>query len=219
MNKKIKIFLSAVIVSLSTLVIPLKAYCNELKCEPAFIQNVTESAKYITNKVQTIEDMNKKMKAIDSIEDKKEWFTAYKNIIAEYSNIIDPPETIYDYFTDEELDLLFRVIQAEVGDEYSFDEKVNVSSVVFNRLGHKQFPNKIIDVLMEENQFQPISDGRYKTVEISEETILACEYAFQIADTTNGALFFDNNRKLNYYFMFDDKAHNFYCIKDDTNER
>lgn len=104
------------------------------------------------------------MKAIDSIEDKKEWFTAYKNIIAEYSNIIDPPETIYDYFTDEELDLLFRVIQAEVGDEYSFDEKVNVSSVVFNRLGHKQFPNKIIDVLMEENQFQPISDGRYKTV-------------------------------------------------------
>ena len=99
MNKKIKIFLSAVIVSLSTLVIPLKAYCNELKCEPAFIQNVTESAKYITNKVQTIEDMNKKMKAIDSIEDKKEWFTAYKNIIAEYSNIIDPPETIYDYFT------------------------------------------------------------------------------------------------------------------------
>ena len=144
MNKKIKIFLSAVIVSLSTLVIPLKAYCNELKCEPAFIQNVTESAKYITNKVQTIEDMNKKMKAIDSIEDKKEWFTAYKNIIAEYSNIIDPPETIYDYFTDEELDLLFRVIQAEVGDEYSFDEKVNVSSVVFNRLGHKQFPNKIL---------------------------------------------------------------------------
>lgn len=81
-----------------------------------------------------VEEMNQKMSEIESIQDKKEWFIAYKSIIDEYSYILDPPETIYDYFTNEELDLLFRVVQAEIGDEYSFEQKCNVASVIFNRL-------------------------------------------------------------------------------------
>ena len=38
---------------------------------------------------------------INSISDKKEWFIAYKVIVDKYSYILDRPETIYDYYTDE----------------------------------------------------------------------------------------------------------------------
>lgn len=64
------------------------------------------------------------------------------------------------------------------------------------------------------DQFQPISDGRYKNVEVSEDTILACEYVFIFGDTTNGCLFFDSNGKLNYQFVKNDGAHNFYKYKE-----
>ena len=162
-----------------------------------------------------IEEMNQKMDDIESVEDKKEWFIAYKSIIDEYSYIIDSPETIYDCFSEEELDLLFHVVQAEIGDEcYSFDQKVNVASVIFNRLDHERFPDTLSEILTPD-QFQPISNGRYKTIEVSEDTILACEYVFAIEDTTDGCLFFDSNNTLNYQFVFNDNAHNFYRYKGD----
>lgn len=37
-----------------------------------------------------VEEINQKMAEIESIEDKKEWFISYKNIIDEYSYIINP---------------------------------------------------------------------------------------------------------------------------------
>lgn len=157
-----------------------------------------------------IEKMNSELDIINSIENKKEWFIAYKEIIDSYLDVLDPPETIYDYFTDEELDLLFRVVQAEVGDEHPFEAKVNVASVIFNRWMNEKYSGNIFVILTEENQFQPIQDGRYKKVVISEDTILACEYAFTIENTAQGCLFFDSNNTLNYNHVFSDSAHNFY---------
>jgi len=163
---------------------------------------------------EAIENMNHEMIKIESIEDKKEWFIAYKNIIDKYSEILDSPETIYDYFSEEELDLLFRVVQAEVGDEYSFEQKANVAEVIFNRLDHERFPDTLLEILTED-QFQTISNGSYKNAEVSKNTILACEYAFQIEDTTEGCLFFDSNNTLNYQFVKNDGAHNFYKYRED----
>lgn len=178
------------------------------------------------NKLTLIMDVNKiekendiqmvlnRFKEFNKIKDKKEWFIAYKNIIGEYSYIIDSPETIYDCFTDEELDLLFRTVQAEIGDEYSFEQKCNVASVIFNRVYHEKFPNNLKEILIP-SQFSVIKSERYKEVEVSETTILACEYAFLIGDTTNGCLFFDSNNVLNYCFLFNDGAHNFYILWED----
>lgn len=226
MNRKTKILLSVMIVSLSALVVPLKGQGKNLETEPVVVQAIVKSTGINTENFieeqpvtinfeidKAIEEMNQKMMEIESITDKKEWFVAYKNIVDEYSYIIDPPETIYDCFTEEELDLLFHVVQAEIGDEYSFAQKVNVSSVIFNRLEHERFPNTLSEILVYD-QFSPISDGRYKEVEVSEDTILACEYAFQIEDTTGGCLFFDSNNTLNYQFVFNDSAHNFYKYKE-----
>lgn len=162
----------------------------------------------------TIEEMNHEMAEIEVITDKREWFLTYKKIIEKYSYIIDPPETIYDYFSKEELDLLFHVVQAEVGDEYSFESKINVANVIFNRFYHERFPDTLSDILVRD-QFSPIADGRYREVEVTEDTILACEYAFMMEDTTDGCLFFDSNNTLNYQFVFNDGTHNFYKYREE----
>lgn len=227
MNIKTKILLSVVIVSLSARVVPLEGHSENSKTESVAVQEtaiftgisaenfVIEQPVSINFEIDNaIEEMNYEMTEIETITDKKEWFIAYKNIIEEYSYIIDPPETIYDYFSEEELDLLFHVVQAEVGDEYSFESKVNVANVIFNRFYHERFPNTLSDILVCD-QFSPIADGRYREVEVTEDTILACEYAFMLEDTTDGCLFFDSNNALNYQFVFDDGAHNFYKYRED----
>ena len=166
-------------------------------------------------KIETaINLMNKDMEAINSIEDRKEWFVAYKSIVDKYSYILDPPLTIYDFYNDSELNMLFCVVQAEIGDEYSFEQKCNVASVIFNRIDNDKFPNTMFEVLTSD-QFETISNEKYKSVEVSEDTILACEYVFQIEDTTDGCLFFDSNNTLNYTFVFNDGAHNYYRLKEE----
>lgn len=149
------------------------------------------------------------MESLSDITDKREWFIKYKAITEKYADIVDPPESIYDCFTEEELDLLFKVVQAEIGDSDDFIQKVNVSSVIFNRLKHERFPDNLTEILVLD-QFSSISDGRYEKVNVTEDTILACEYAFMIEDTTDGCLFFDSNETLNYKPVFKDGAHNFY---------
>ena len=163
-----------------------------------------------------IENMNADMKAIENIDDKKEWFISYKKIIDKYSYILDPPETIYDYFSEQELDLLFKVVQAEIGD-YSFEQKINVANVVYNRVYHERFGETLSEVLIP-SQFATISNGRINRVKVDEDTILACEYAFLFEDTTNGALFFDSDGSLKYPKIYDDEAHNFYTLKEEINK-
>lgn len=142
---------------------------------------------------------------------KKEWFITYKEIINKYPKAMFV--TIYDVFTKEELDLLFCVVQAEVGD-FDFISKANVVSVILNR--HYYFQENLSSVLLAENQFATIANGMYLQVEVDEETILACEYVFLFGDTTNGALYFDSTdgnswAAHNREFIFRDSAgHDFY---------
>lgn len=79
----------------------------------------------------------------------------------------DPPETtqslqieeiavpehkpVYNY-TEEELDLLARLIYSEVGIE-SYDTQLKIGSVVMNRVDDPYFPNTIREVIYQKNQF------------------------------------------------------------------
>lgn len=164
--------------------------------------------------ISEMDNMKLELEEISGIENKRDWFIAYKKIIEDYSGVIDAPETLYDYYSNEELDKLFSVVQAEIGDNYSFIQKVNVASVIFNRIEHDLFPSEMENILVSD-QFSTISNGSYIGVEVSEDTILACEYAFMIEDTTDGCLFFDSNSALKYEFAFNDGAHNFYRLKGD----
>lgn len=55
-------------------------------------------------------------------------------------------------YTEEELDILSRLIYSEGGTE-SYDTQLKIGSVVLNRLNDPNFPNTIEEVIYETNQF------------------------------------------------------------------
>lgn len=166
-----------------------------------------------TTEVETISkdtEMNLRILEIDSSLDEMEWFKEYKKITEEYREYSDVrlPETVYDAYTEEEIEVMLSCIETEVytGD---FMSKCNVASVIFNRIHDKKFPNNPIDVITAPAQF---AHGRSK---ITESTRLALEYVYIFGDTTNGCIAFRSDKKPNVwwgweYQFTDDVGHNFY---------
>ena len=121
---------------------------------------------------------------------------------------------LYADFTDEELNLLFLVVEAEVtgGD---IESKSHVASVIFNRLKAGWHDGDLTENLMAQRQFKVVTNGRYKKMEITQDTIIACELAY-VHDTAQGALFFDSTNgkswaARNLEFIFRDRVnHDFY---------
>lgn len=78
---------------------------------------------------------------------------------SEVTETTSPPETVaetefvsfYSY-TEEELDLLARLIDSEGGSE-SYDTKLKIGSVVMNRVDDPSFPNTIQEVIYQKSQF------------------------------------------------------------------
>lgn len=133
---------------------------------------------------------------------------------------IELSKEIYDTYTRSEIKSLNRIVEAEATNG-SQEDKKNVANVIFNRIESDQFPDTIKKVIFQKNQFSPVSDKRYWNVDISEETIKACESAFTDKDTTDGALFFCNKKDVKnlktlkwfqslQYIMTDDIGHSFY---------
>ena len=156
--------------------------------------------------IKRLEVLEKQIE-LENIADKEEWFIAYKNLINEYSEWVDPPESIYDVYSDSDIYLMQRCIETETF-EQNFESKVNVASVILNRLNSGEFSNDVNKVIVK-GQF---AFGRKN---ISEDTKLALEYAYMIGDTTNGALYFHS---LAYrprfsgadYIFTDEAGHHFY---------
>lgn len=76
----------------------------------------------------------------------------------QYSAPIEEPEqeveefVSYYTYTEEELDLLSRLIYSEGGTE-SYDTKLKIGSVVMNRVSDPLFPDTIREVIYQKNQF------------------------------------------------------------------
>ena len=166
----------------------------------------TPAKKYDIYAIKSQEVLDKQ-EELSYIEDNEEWFIAYKDLIKEYSEWVDPPETIYDYYTEDEVYLMQRCIETETF-EQDFNSKVNVASVILNRIASEEFANSVSEIIVK---------GQFAFVrkDISEDTVLALEYAFMIGDTTDGALYFHSNPKTETFngaeFIFtDDAGHHFY---------
>lgn len=156
-----------------------------------------------------IAQMSEEMATIEEIEDKQKWFIAYKKIVDKYSYILDPPKTIYDYFSEEEIYLIQRAIETECYDQ-DFVSKTNVASVILNRIYSSGFGETVKEIITKPRQFV------YGRKNITESTIAALEYAFEIEDTTNGCIAFRSDRKVDKwgswtYVFTDDAGHHFYC--------
>jgi hypothetical protein len=186
-------------------------------------QLITEYSEYqeltienISNQVIREQELIEPLKKYD----KEKYLIQYKNILETYSGCLDQPETIYDYTTDEEFDLLCRIVEAEIGIG-DFDQKCNVASSMINRYFSETFPNGWKDLLFQKRngvyQYSSVGNSSYKEINISEDTILAIEYSFMIEDTTSGCTYFHSGKsswhKNNLEFVFNDGLHKFYREK------
>lgn len=156
------------------------------------------------------EEMQAEIYALsDTSTDLMDWFVSYKAVIEKYSEWIDPPSTVYDMYSTEEIRYMQKCVETETRGQV-FDARVNVANVILNRVDNPRFPNDPISVITAPKQFA------YGREVISEETILAVEYAVMFEDTTNGALFFNSFKEVRDTFcgasyMFTDEAgHHFY---------
>ena len=88
--------------------------------------------------------------------------------------------------------ILERIVEAEAGGE-DHKGKVLVANVVLNRVKSKSFPSTIREVVFAHRgstyQFSPIYDGRYYTVNVSDDTKKAVSDALNGVDPSQGALY------------------------------
>ena len=133
------------------------------------------------------------------------WWHGYNIMMESWE---DQPEHLTDIYTEEELEYLYRAVETET---YGADflSKANVANVIFNRIENDNWGNDFKSVVTSPNQFS------YFRKSISESTKEACAFAFEIEDTTNGALFFHSGgmtytfNGANYMFT-DNCGHHFY---------
>ncbi|HHV55499.1 MAG TPA: LysM peptidoglycan-binding domain-containing protein [Firmicutes bacterium] len=95
--------------------------------------------------------------------------------------------------SEEEIELLARLVQAEAGAE-SYLGRVAVAAVVVNRVRSPQFPDTIKDVIYQPGQFPPVFSPGFSNLEPDRLSRQAALAALQGEDPTGGALYFYNPR-------------------------
>lgn len=100
-------------------------------------------------------------------------------------------------FTDQDLDLLARLVHAEAGGE-SMEAQVGVAAVVLNRVQSSLFPNSIRDVIYAPNQFSPVRNG-WINRPATATSLEAAKAALYGSDPTGGALYFFDNSTNNSF--------------------
>lgn len=123
-------------------------------------------------------------------------------------------------FTEEEIEILERIVEAEAGGN-NYDGKLAVVNVVLNRVLNERFPNTVKEVVFAHRQFTPVSDGRYYKVKVSETTkeavkdalegkrIIGKEALYFCTPTAPGKGWFETDLKKIDYIA----PHNFYGYK------
>lgn len=93
--------------------------------------------------------------------------------------------------TYDEAKMLMRIAMAEAEGE-GIQGKAMVMAVILNRVNNDRFPDSIEEVIFQEHQFSPISDGRYYDAEPDVECHLALAEIERGEYDTVDALYFEN---------------------------
>ena len=83
----------------------------------------------------------------------------------------------------DSLELLALCVESEAGNQGLYGKKL-VVDVVLNRVDDPNYPDNIADVIMQQNQFSVVLDGRIWTVEPSEETFEAIREELEVRTNT-----------------------------------
>ena len=145
-------------------------------------------------------------------------------LIIEYIKEEDPPKAAgvlpirthdVQIYTNEEIDQLCRIAQAEAGNQTQ-DGMWLVMSVVLNRVSSEDFPDTIYDVLHQSGAFSAVKNGSYDREEPSEECLEAYE-RIASGDICPEIIAFEakSSDVLDQYFSwaFTHKGHKFYTKK------
>ncbi len=108
----------------------------------------------------------------------------------EQDNIEDTSQKQVINLTDEQLNLLSKLIAAEARGE-SYEGQVAVAAVVLNRVQDERFPNSIEGVIYQKNAFSVVKNG-YIYENATEESYKAAKDALYGNDPTNNAIYFWN---------------------------
>ena len=87
--------------------------------------------------------------------------------------------------------LVSRMVAAEAQGE-PFQGQVAVASVIFNRVRSPQFPGTVSGVLYEPWAYEPVMNGSFWSVDVTDEHLRATELALNGYDPTYGSLYFWN---------------------------
>ena len=128
-------------------------------------------------------EMQIEMNEVEKIEDLKEYYLTYIDVVNKYSDYIQPPETIYDAYSQAEIYQLWCMVETETSGA-DFESRTHVANVAFNRVADPKYPDTLSGVITAPGQFASTKKN------ISETTKLACEYAYMFPDNTGGALAF-----------------------------
>lgn len=104
-------------------------------------------------------------------------------------NPYEDEEIQYDDIDEEDLELLYKLCEAEAGGSSEL-EIGHVACVVLNRVKSPKFPNTIPGVIYQANQFACVANGHLARAVPSEKTKRAVDSVVSGGDTTNGAFWF-----------------------------
>lgn len=95
--------------------------------------------------------------------------------------------------TKDDVKILEQIVEAEATGE-DMKGKILVANVIFNRMVDEEFPDNVKDVVFQkvggEYQFSPISDKRFWSVKVTDDTREAVQRAINGEDYSEGALYF-----------------------------
>lgn len=119
--------------------------------------------------------------------------------------------------------ILMKIAMAEAESEDT-EGKALVILVILNRVWDESFLDTIEEVVMQENQFSSVINGRYDRVEPDSDCLDALELVMNGWDESEGALYFESRslstwHQRNLKYLFKHGNHYFYKEKEISNEK
>lgn len=127
-------------------------------------------------------------------------------------DLFSEPITAYDIFPEDEANLFYQVVQAEVTENWNGQR--NVASVIMNR--YAMYGVTSLYEIFTAEQFACIADGRAAQQVVTDSTKSAVDWVLNNGDTTGSCLFFDSTNGNSWaahnreWVFRDEVGHDFY---------
>lgn len=118
-------------------------------------------------------------------------------------NNLTPRQVLAKIVTEEDIELLARVIYGEARGE-PFIGQVAVGAVVINRVLSDYFPDTFREVIYQKRQFSAVADGQFY-LQPNRTAYRAAREALKGTDPTMGSMYYYNPKTANYQWWFEQR--------------